>query len=346
MDTSTRQIFEDELVMSMTISRPSSRVFSHDNEHIFYNGTPLENYSIIGVMGGSPTIFNSYSCGILSEQKEFEDSACSFLQVPEILVFPSYEALTADFASNLLNDTDAIIYDEFCNPSLMRGIRLSSAEKLRYRHNDMLKLEDKLKLSQTRRIRLIVTDGIFPESGQCANLSAIKQLAEKYNAVVILDDSYGFLACGSNGRGSDEHCGVRGFADLKIVDMRPTLKASNGAFVCGDSTLIELLRRRSVSLRYSPSVQPGTLGCAAYTLNQYTSGLDGYDFDSIHETALRLFEQLREMGFNPEKPCASIVSFTTDTSAERLSEIFLEKGWLCEFFKHGAKTTAVFRVNG
>ena len=158
MDSNSRQFFEDELVMSKAISRPSDMVFDFDN-------TSIINFSNTGVMGGFQTIFNTYSCGVTKEQKEFESVVCDFLQVPEILVFPSYEAITADFAANLLNDTDAIIYDEYCNPSLMRGIRLSAAEKLRFRHNDMAKLEDKLKLSQMRRIRMIVTDGIFAIRG-------------------------------------------------------------------------------------------------------------------------------------------------------------------------------------
>ena len=193
-----------------------------------------------------------------------------------------------------------------------------------------------------RRIRLIVTDGIFCDSGLCANLNAIKQLAEKYNALVVVDDSFGFLACGKNGRGSDEHCGIRGFADLKIVNLQSTLKATVGAFVCGDSTLIELLRRRSVSLRYSVSVQRGTLGTAAYNLQNFIDS--DAEREALRENVLRLYDTLREMGFNPERPCSNIVSFTTETSADRLREMFLERGWLCELYKRGAKTTAVFRV--
>ncbi len=335
MDSNSRQFFEEELVMSKAISRPSDMVFDFDN-------TSIINFSNTGLMGGFQTIFNTYSCGVTKEQKQFESVVCDFLQVPEILVFPSYEAITADFAANLLNDTDAIIYDEYCNPSLMRGIRLSAAEKLRFRHNDMAKLEDKLKLSQMRRIRMIVTDGIFCDSGHCANLNAIKQLAEKYNALVVVDDSFGFLACGKNGRGSDEHCGIRGFADLKIVNLQSTLKASVGTFVCGDSTLIELLRRRSVSLRYSVSVQRGTIASAASDLQSFIDA--DAERDALRENVLRLYDVLREMGYNPEKPCANIVSFTLETSADTLREKFLNRGWLCEFYKRGSKTTAVFRV--
>ena len=356
MDSNSRQIFEDELVMSKAISRPSDMVFDavhqpttingqtayEREETLVYNQKPLVNFSNTGLMGGFQTIFNTYSCGVTKEQKQFESVVCDFLQVPEILVFPSYEAICADFAANILNDTDTIIYDEYCTPSLMRGIRLSAAEKLRFGHNDMAKLEDKLKLSQMRRIRLIVTDGIFCDSGQCANLNAIKQLAEKYNALVVVDDSFGFLACGKNGRGSDEHCGIRGFADLKIVNLQSTLKATVGAFVCGDSTLIELLRRRSVSLRYSVSVQRGTLGTAAYNLQTFIES--DVEREALRENVLRLYDTLREMGFNPERPCSNIVSFTTETSADRLREMFLERGWLCELYKRGAKTTAVFRV--
>ena len=141
MDSNSRQIFEDELVMSKAISRPSDMVFDavhqpttingqtayEREETLVYNQKPLVNFSNTGLMGGFQTIFNTYSCGVTKEQKQFESIVCDFLQVPEILVFPSYEAICADFAANILNDTDTIIYDEYCNPSLMRGIRLSAA---------------------------------------------------------------------------------------------------------------------------------------------------------------------------------------------------------------------------
>ena len=209
---------------------------------------PLLIVSFILMIFGLLMIYSSSSVSAVLRYNHpsyyfFEKQLIDFLHVKDTAIFPSYNGISADILENILNTEDAIIYDENINPALIRGVRICKADKIRYHHNDMDKLEEALKMTQMRRLRIIVTDGIFYDLGDCANLSAIKKLAEHYNALVLLDDSFGFLTCGKNGHGSDELCGVKNFADIKLINMQNSLCLSNGAIVsivpkhCGRSSM-------------------------------------------------------------------------------------------------------------
>ena len=229
MDSKSTQYIEQELVISTATNSAdkSNFDFLEDNTIQFDNGDKVANTLSTNFLGFEDfdiqRVMGNYHCGTDHSLYELQNEISKFLATEETLVLGSYEGLCAEIMEVLLNTEDVVIYDAAMSAPLRRGVKYCQAEKLRYPHNDMAKLEEQLKLSQLKRLRLIVTDGIFFDSGNCANLKEIRQLAVQYDAIVIIDDSYGFLTAGKNGKGSDAHCGISGFQDLKIVNMQNAL---------------------------------------------------------------------------------------------------------------------------
>ncbi|MCQ2973795.1 MAG: aminotransferase class I/II-fold pyridoxal phosphate-dependent enzyme [Bacteroidales bacterium] len=355
MNLNISQILEEELVMAKATSRPEDSVFLINEKGQFCNANSdvYINFCDTNFLGintqkydeiySTKKVFNTFSSGVLAQQKFFEKQLIDFLHVKDTAIFPSYNGISADILENILNTEDAIIYDENINPALIRGVRICKADKIRYHHNDMDKLEEALKMTQMRRLRIIVTDGIFYDLGDCANLSAIKKLAEHYNALVLLDDSFGFLTCGKNGHGSDELCGVKNFADIKLINMQNSLCLSNGAIVCGDSIIIELLKRRSKVLKFSNSLSERDFALASDIISQIS--INNLPIEILHQKTNRLCEILKQMNFEPKTPCAGIVSFTSEKSIDSLKRVFKEKKWICEYIKRGNLTLVSLKVS-
>ena len=208
MDQDTLQAIEEELVISKATSHPEESAFTYeeDGRLRLSDGAIVANTMTPDFLGfgRERRVLGNYYCGQSAALRRLQDSISRFLKSEDSLVFGSYEALCADIMESLLNTGDAIIYDSAISLPMRRGIKSCQADKMRFPHGDMIKLEEQLKLSVMKRIRVILTDGIFFDSGDCAQLKDIRQLAQEYGAMVIIDDSYGFLTCGKNGRGADE----------------------------------------------------------------------------------------------------------------------------------------------
>ena len=168
-----------------------------------------------------------------------------FLSTEDTILYTSCFDANGGLFETLLTEQDAIISDELNHASIIDGIRLCKAARFRYKNNDMSDLEEKLKESQNARIRLIATDGVFSMDGIVANLKGICDLAEKYDAMVMVDDSHAVGFMGDNGRGTPEYCGVSGRVDIITGTLGKALGGVSGGYTSGRKEIVELLRQRS-----------------------------------------------------------------------------------------------------
>lgn len=349
MDSKSAQYIEQELVISTTTNSADKASFDflEGNTIQFDNGDKVNNTLSTNFLGFAEHNINrvtgNYHCGTNNSLYELQTQISKFLATEDTLVLGSYESLCAEIMEVLLNTEDVVIYDAAISVPLRRGVKYCQAEKLRFPHNDMEKLEEHLKLSQLKRLRAIVTDGIFFDSGDCANLKEIRQLAAQYDAIVIIDDSFGFLTAGKNGKGSDAHCGISGFQDLKIVNMQNALCCNTGVFVTGDRNLVNLLRLRSKTYRYSLSPSEEDVKTAKSVIE--TIQKDPTPIQMLQHNAHQLCETLQKAGFKCNNPAAGIVSFITEQPISRVKETLRALGLIAMYSKVGKQTLASVRVS-
>ncbi|ESX47902.1 2-amino-3-ketobutyrate CoA ligase [Mesorhizobium sp. LSHC424B00] len=162
----------------------------------------------------------------------------------------------------LLGEDDAIISDALNHASIIDGVRLSKAKRFRYANNDMADLEARLKEAKDCRFRLIATDGVFSMDGIIANLKGVCDLAEKYDAMVMVDDSHAVGFVGKNGRGSAEHCGVEGRVDIITGTLGKALGGASGGYTSGKSQVVDWLRQRSRPYLFSNTLMPAIAGAS------------------------------------------------------------------------------------
>ncbi len=343
MKQNIQKIIEEELVISKTVSRPETFCHGFDEDgFLCYDDVKTLNTMTCDFLGQSleQKTYSNYFCGQSKNTALLEEKISEFLQTQDTFVTGSYEGLCVEIFEDLLNKDDIILYDSAVSPWLRKGIKICDADKKRFFHNDLASLENFLKLSVLSRLKVIVTDGIFYDSGDCADLQAIRMLADKYGALVIIDDSFGFLTCGKKGHGADEVCGVKNFQDLKIVNMQNSLCCSAGAFVSGDKTLIELLRLRSKALKNTLSTDEKSILCALKILQDNES-----ERQRLAKNALRLYEILKSFGLNPKKPIAGIVSFVSEKSPEEIKKELNSHNLIAAFSKAGKNTLASLKVS-
>src|SRR6202047_2939004 len=197
-----------------------------------------------------------FICGTQDIHKELEAALTKFLGTEDTILYPSAFDANGGLFETLLTEKDAVISDELNHASIIDGIRLCKAQRFRYKHNDMADLEMKLKEAADARVRLIATDGCFSMDGTIADLKAIVDLAEKYNALTMIDDAHapGFL--GKTGRGTHEYRGVMGKLDIITGTLGKALGGASGGFTSSRKRIVELLRQRSRPYLFSDSVAP------------------------------------------------------------------------------------------
>jgi glycine C-acetyltransferase len=197
-----------------------------------------------------------FICGTQEEHKLLEARISSFLSMEDTILYSScFDANTGLFET-LLDAEDAIISDALNHASIIDGIRLCKARRLRYANNDLSDLEQKLKEAQDCRYRLIATDGVFSMDGYIANLSGICDLAEKYDAMVMVDDSHAVGFLGKTGRGTHEHCNVMGRVHILTGTLGKALGGASGGYVSASATVVDWLRQRSRPYLFSNTLAP------------------------------------------------------------------------------------------
>lgn len=197
-----------------------------------------------------------FICGTQELHKQLESRLSSFLGTDDTILYSSCFDANGGLFETLLGAEDAIISDELNHASIIDGVRLCKASRFRYRNNDMADLEAKLKEAQSARFRMIATDGVFSMDGYLANLPAICELADKYNALVMVDDSHAVGFIGPNGRGTPEHFGVTDRVDIVTGTLGKALGGASGGYTSGRREIVDLLRQRSRPYLFSNSVPP------------------------------------------------------------------------------------------
>ena len=197
-----------------------------------------------------------FICGTQNIHKELEARIANFLGHEDTILYSScFDANTGLFET-ILGEEDAIISDALNHASIIDGIRLCKAARFRYANNDMVDLESQLKAASNARFRLIATDGVFSMDGIIANLPAICDLAEKYDALVMVDDSHAVGVLGESGKGTPNFCAVEQRVDIVTGTLGKALGGASGGYTCANSNIIDLLRQRSRPYLFSNSLAP------------------------------------------------------------------------------------------
>jgi len=208
-----------------------------------------------------------FICGTQDIHKQLETKIAEFLGTEDTILYAAAFDANGGVFEPLFNEQDAIISDELNHASIIDGVRLCKAQRQRYKHDDMADLEEKLKATQSCRHRIIVTDGAFSMDGTIAQLDKICELAEKYNSLVMIDESHcsGFI--GKTGRGTHEHHNVMGKIDIITGTLGKALGGASGGFTSGRKEIIDMLRQRSRPYLFSNTLAPSITGASIAVLN-------------------------------------------------------------------------------
>ena len=236
-----------------------------------------------------------FICGTQEEHKQLEARIAGFLGMEDAILYSScFDANTGLFET-VLSEEDAIISDALNHASIIDGVRLSKARRYRYANNDMADLERCLKEAADARFRLIATDGVFSMDGIIANLEGVCDLAEKHDAMVMVDDSHAVGFVGANGRGSPEHCGVEGRIDLITGTLGKALGGASGGYTAGRREVVDWLRQRSRPYLFSNTLMPAIAGASLKVFDLIEGG--GALRERLYANAARFRAGMSKLGF-------------------------------------------------
>lgn len=237
-----------------------------------------------------------FICGTQSIHKALEGAISKFLQTEDTILYSSCFDANGGLFETLLGPDDAIISDALNHASIIDGIRLCKADRHRYATSNMDELEEKLKATQDKRIRMIATDGVFSMDGCYAKLDQICDLADQYQALVMVDDSHATGFVGKTGRGTPEQCGVLGRIDVITSTLGKALGGASGGFTSGNAEIIRLLRQRSRPYLFSNSLAPMICGASLTVLEMLGKSTEHRD---RLENSTRFFrEKMEALGFD------------------------------------------------
>lgn len=237
-----------------------------------------------------------FICGTQDIHKELEKKLSEFLGTEDTILYAAAFDANGGVFEPLFNEQDAIISDELNHASIIDGIRLCKAQRHRYKHDDMADLEEKLKATQELRHRIIVTDGAFSMDGTIAQLDKICDLADKYKALVMIDESHcsGFM--GKTGRGTHEHHQVMGRIDIITGTLGKALGGASGGFTSGRKEIIDMLRQRSRPYLFSNTLAPSIAGASVKVLDMLSETTDLRD--KLENNTQYFREKMTEAGFD------------------------------------------------
>lgn len=262
-----------------------------------------------------------FICGTQDNHTTLEQKISEFLGTEDTILYAAAFDANGGVFEPLLGADDAIISDALNHASIIDGVRLCKAVRYRYENNNMVDLEARLKEAQDQRFRLIVTDGVFSMDGYIAQLDKIVELAEKYNAMVMVDECHASGFIGRTGRGTPEHCDVMGKVDIITGTLGKALGGAMGGFTSGRKEIIEILRQRSRPYLFSNSLAPSIVGAsiAVMDLLRNTTSLR----DKLMENTAYFRAKIKEAGFDIKEgihPICPIMLYDA-----RLSQVFAEK---------------------
>ncbi len=267
-----------------------------------------------------------FICGTQEIHKELENKISQFLGTEDTILYSScFDANTGLFET-LLSVEDAVISDSLNHASIIDGIRLCKAQRFRFENSNMQDLEDKLRQAQSVRFRLIATDGVFSMDGTIARLDQICELAEKYDALVMIDDSHAVGVLGKHGRGTHEHLDVMGRVDIITGTLGKALGGASGGYTSGRREVIELLRQHSRPYLFSNTLAPAIVATSLKVLDILSSSTDLRD--KLMDNTRYFRQRIAKLGLNVvpgEHPIVPIM-LGDAVLAQKMAEQLLHKG--------------------
>ena len=267
-----------------------------------------------------------FICGTQDIHKNLEDRLSNFLGMEDTILYAAAFDANGGLFEPLFNKEDAIISDSLNHASIIDGVRLCNAARYRYINNDMKSLEAQLIESQGHRNRIIVTDGVFSMDGTIAQLDKICDLAEKYNALVMVDDSHSTGFVGKTGRGTHEYCNVMGRVDIITSTLGKALGGAMGGFTSGRKEIIDMLRQRSRPYLFSNSLAPSIVGAATKVIELISKDTDLRD--KLEENTDYFRQRMVELGFDikiGKHPIIPVMLYDAKL-AQEMSNRLLEEG--------------------
>lgn len=269
-----------------------------------------------------------FICGTQDIHKELEEKISNFLGMEDTILYAACFDANGGVFEPLFSEEDAIISDELNHASIIDGVRLCKAARYRYKNNDMEDLEAQLKAASTKnhRFKIIVTDGVFSMDGIVANLKGVCDLAEKYNALVMVDDSHATGFIGKTGRGTHEANNVMGRVDIITSTLGKALGGALGGFTSGKREIIDMLRQRSRPYLFSNSLAPGIVGAAMKVLDMISD--DTSLRDQVMENAHYFRTAMKEKGFDiPDGDAAIVPVMLYDAPlSQKMAEKLMDEG--------------------
>ena len=265
-----------------------------------------------------------FICGTQSIHKELEHSVSTFLEKDDTILYSSCFDANGGLFETILSKEDAVFSDELNHASIIDGIRLCKAQKYRYNNCDMDDLEQKL-IESSARVKLIVTDGVFSMDGTIAPVERIVNLAEQYNAIVMVDDCHATGFIGSNGKGSGEHCGVLEKVDIISSTFGKALGGASGGFISASQNIVDTLRQKSRPYLFSNSLAPALVVACIKALEIINAKKDL--ISTLHDNTSYFRKHLKDIGYELKGESHPIVPIMTYDAKKTvaLSEMLLEK---------------------
>ena len=269
-----------------------------------------------------------FICGTQDIHKQLEERISRFLGTDDTILYSSCFDANGGLFETLLGPEDAVISDELNHASIIDGVRLCKAKRLRYKNNDMEDLENRLKDADAlgARIKLIATDGVFSMDGIICNLKGVCDLADRYNALVMVDDSHAVGFVGKHGRGTPEYNGVEGRVDIITGTLGKALGGASGGYTSGRKEIIDLLRQRSRPYLFSNTLAPAIVGASLelFDMLEESTALR----DQLEDTTAYYRKQLTDNGFDiipGTHPCVPVMLYDEKLAGE-FARRMMEKG--------------------
>ncbi len=267
-----------------------------------------------------------FICGTQDIHKKLEKVISQFLGTEDTILYAAAFDANGGVFEPLFGPEDAIISDELNHASIIDGIRLCKAERHRYSHNDMMSLEEKLKLTKNNRVKIIVTDGVFSMDGTIAQLDKIYELAKKYNALIMSDECHSTGFIGKNGRGVHEYRNVIGKIDIITGTLGKALGGASGGFTSGRKEIIEILRQKSRPYLFSNTLAPSIVGGSlkVFEIIKKNNSL----LRKLNTNTLYFRKKMKKNGFEIKNGIHPIVPIMLYDAiiAKNMSQELLEKG--------------------
>lgn len=274
-----------------------------------------------------------FICGTQDIHRELQDKITKFLGTEDTVLFPSCMDANAGVFEAVLGEEDVIISDRLVHASLIDGIRLCKAQYDSFKHMNMEHLEEKLAMHQDKRIRLVVTDGVFSMDGDLAPLDKMVELCEKYDAMILVDDSHSTGFIGKTGRGTHEHFGVVGKIDIITTTLGKALGGASGGCVSGRKEIVEMCKQRARPYLFSNTMPPVIVSAANKVIDLISGTTERRDKLEANTRYFR--EKMEEAGFDirpGETPIVPVMLYNAKLSQDMARDLYYEGIYVIGFF--------------